>query len=238
MNKIMTWIITLIIFALAIIWIYAGYLDYKTEISKFEILSDLSIFGSYFDNMFFKKVTIKIILVFTIALIILVINIIKLYNNMVSLKENFENALSSIEVYLKKRFDLIPNLVETVKAYSSYEKETIENIIKLRSEFYGNDKNVIDKSKLDNEYNTLITKVEAYPNLNANENFLELQKQLAKMENQIQAAIRTYNMQATTYNILIKKFPNVIVANIFKFREQALFEAKAEEKQVINFNKI
>ncbi len=234
MNKSVGSVIVWALVLMVVYSVFMGYVQYKEEISRLDDFSDGEFLNFYYDKMFFEYVGSKLLILAITVIIILIINIIKLYNKIVSLKEKFENVLSSIDVYLKQRFDLIPNLVETVKAYSNYEKETLESIIKLRTEFDINEKNVIAKSDLDNEYNNLIARIEAYPELKANENFLDLQKQLARMENQIQAARRTYNMQVTEYNILIKKFPNSIVANIFGYREQNLFEAKPEERNVVN----
>ncbi len=240
MNKNKGGILVWLIIFLGICWVMLEYIKFENEIGPLDSFYGDELIYPYYKIVFFEKVGSKILIVAIAVIGILIINmvknIIKLYNEMVSLREKYENALSSVDIYLKERFDLIPNLVQTVKAYANYEKETIESIVKLRAEFNRDDKNLMDRSALDNEYNTLIAKVEAYPELKANENFLELQKQLAKMENQIQAARRTYNMQATNYNILIQKFPNIIVANILGFKEQNLLEAIAKEKQGVNIS--
>lgn len=162
---------------------------------------------------------------FLIGLIIifLIIVIIIMYNTLVSLKRKYEQSASGIEVYCQQRFDLIPNLVETVKEYAKYEKQTLESITSLRTK-YNDTKDLAIGEELNNKMNTLIALVENYPELKASEQFLNLQKSLVKTENQLQAARRIYNIDVTNYNTKISVIPYNIIAKIFKFKPAKLFE--------------
>ena len=162
---------------------------------------------------------------FLIGLIIifLIIAIIIMYNTLVSLKRKYEQSASGIEVYCQQRFDLIPNLVETVKEYAKYEKQTLESITSLRTK-YNDTKDLAIGEELNNKMNTLIALVENYPELKASEQFLNLQKSLVKTENQLQAARRIYNIDVTNYNTKISVIPYNIIAKIFKFKPAKLFE--------------
>ena len=162
---------------------------------------------------------------FLIGLIIifLIIVIIIMYNTLVSLKRKYEQSASGIEVYCQQRFDLIPNLVETVKEYAKYEKQTLESITSLRTK-YNDTKDLAIGEELNNKMNNLIALVENYPELKASEQFLNLQKSLVKTENQLQAARRIYNIDVTNYNTKISVVPYNIIAKIFKFKPTKLFE--------------
>lgn len=158
-----------------------------------------------------------------IILIFLIVIIIIMYNTLVSLKRKYEQSASGIEVYCQQRFDLIPNLVETVKGYAKYEKQTLESITNLRSK-YNDTKDLAIGEELNNKMNNLIALVENYPELKASEQFLNLQKSLVKTENQLQAARRIYNIDVTNYNTKISVIPYNIIAKIFKFKPAKLFE--------------
>ena len=161
------------------------------------------------------------IIVFVI-LIILIYNLIT-YNIFIKKQNSVKHAKSSIEVYLKQRFDLIPNLVKCVKEYTNYEAKIFEKITKLRTEYMN--KNELTKGgMLDIEINKIVLLLENYPELKANEEFLNLQKNLTKMENQIQAARRIYNNEVEKYNTFTSIFPNNILANILKFKKEKFFE--------------
>ena len=138
---------------------------------------------------------------------------------------------SGIDVYLQQRFDLIPNLIEVVKGYKNYEQDILENITKLRSEFYET-KNMETANQLTKEYNSIMAVIENYPDLKASEQFLKLQKTLMKVESQLQAARRIYNNDVTTYNTQISTFPNNIIAKIFNFKEMELFELEGEKENI------
>ena len=165
--------------------------------------------------------------------VVLVIIIFSIYNSLIRAKNKALQSKSSIDVYLTQRFDLIPNLVECVKAYSKFEKGTLESIAKLRSE-YNNTKNLEKGSELNAACNRILAIAENYPELKSSENFLNLQKNLTKIENQLQAARRLYNSDVTTYNTKINTIPSNIFAGIFGFKEMNLFELESGAEQNIN----
>lgn len=167
-----------------------------------------------------------------LILLIILITIIE-FNKFVSLKNKIKQSKSTIEVYLNQRFDLIPNLVECVKGYMNYESETFEKIAELRSEFSAQ-KDLKKGAELNFEFNRLIAVGDGNPNLKANEQFLNLQKNLTKMESQLQAARRVYNGDVTLYNTAISTFPNSIFAKIFGFGEESLFEIEEYKKENVN----
>lgn len=156
-----------------------------------------------------------------IVIIILILFLIQ-YNILTKLRIKVQQSKSVIDVYLQQRFDLIPNLVQVVKEYSSYEKETLQKIVELRIK-YNETKNIEISETLNNNLNQLIATSESYPELKANEQFLILQKNLSKMENQLQAARRIYNNNVTKYNTKISVIPYNIIAKIFGFKEERLF---------------
>lgn len=155
------------------------------------------------------------------------------YNFCTRLRNKCYQSKSSIDVFLTQRFDLIPNLVEVVKGYAKYEKETLIEISKLRT-MYDKSKEFYYSTKLNNELNAMIAIAEGVPELKANEQFLNLQRQLIKMESQLQAARRNYNGDVTLYNTKIQQFPTSIVASNFGFAELELFKADEFKKQKID----
>ncbi|MBR5228095.1 MAG: LemA family protein [Clostridia bacterium] len=156
-------------------------------------------------------------------LIVIIIYIIVVYNKISKASLQVEQAKQSIDVYLKQRFDLIPNLVEVVKAQANYEKKILEALTKLRSRF--NENNTLEQNQdLDDEYKQVLVNVEAYPELKTSEAYMKLQKQLTKMESQLQAARRIYNIEVTRYNTYLHKFPSNFVAGIFGFQEIKLYK--------------
>lgn len=165
--------------------------------------------------------------IFFIVGVIVVIVIISIYNSLVTSYKKVERSKSLIDIYLKKRFDLIPNLVETVKAYSKHEKETLETVTKLRSN-YNNGGSVEDADKLNAYYNKCIALIEAYPELKASEGYLNLQKELSKVESEIEASRRIYSNDITRYNTKVQTFPTNIFAGIFGYKtiEPLSFETK------------
>lgn len=170
-----------------------------------------------------------ILLVIVIFIIIIGLIVLYQYNKIVALKMKVEQSESGIDVYSQQRFDLIPNLVEIVKEYSEYEEKTFKQILELRSK-YLNTKDLKTGEILDKNLNDVILTVENYPNLKANEQFLNLQKNLVKMENQLQAARRIYNYDVTKYNTQISIVPFNIVAKMFKFKEAELFDFDDKNK--------
>lgn len=156
-----------------------------------------------------------------------------LYNTLVRSKTRVEEAWSHIDVQLKRRADLIPNLVETVKGYAKHEKGVFENVTKARSAIL-KAKTVKEAEKADNmltgALKTLFAVAENYPTLRASENFSELQEQLSDTENKIAYARQFYNGNVRDYNILIKSFPNVLLASALGFRPSEFFQAEAGER--------
>ena len=163
-----------------------------------------------------------------IAIVIIVLVLILIFSMYNSLDSN-------IDVYLNERFSLIPNLVECVKSYSEYESETIEKIIQMRSE-YMKDKDKAKGEALNKELNKFIAVAENYPQLKASEQYINLQKNLEKMESQLQAARRIYNTEVTEYNNKIATIPTNIIASIAGFKEETLFEVEDEKKQDIKID--
>ena len=145
------------------------------------------------------------------------------YNSIIKLKMKVNQSKSGIDVYCQQRFDLIPNLVEAVKGYMNYEKEVFENITQLRTQ-YNNTKDLKTGEEINRKINNIIAVAENYPDLKASEQFSNLQRNLEKMESQLQAARRIYNIDVTNYNIKINTIPFNIIANICGFKSELLFE--------------
>ncbi len=159
-----------------------------------------------------------------ILLIIILLVLAIMYNSIIKLKRKVEQSKSGIDVYCQQRFDLIPNLVKTVKEYANYESKVLENITSLREQYF-NTKDLTIGEELNNKVNKVLIAIdENYPDLKASEQFLNLQKNLVKTENQLQAARRIYNMDVTAYNTKISIVPFNIIAMIFKFKPAKLFE--------------
>lgn len=156
------------------------------------------------------------------------------YNAMVTLRNNREKSFADIDVQLKLRFDLVPNLVNTVKWYATHEKETFENITKARSNYQEaktTDQKVAASNMLTSALAWLNLVVENYPDLKANESFNNLQMELSDIENKIAAARRFFNSTTTEFNTYIEMFPANIVASMFNFKRAELFEADEKSKE-------
>lgn len=172
--------------------------------------------------------------IIVLVIVVLLIYVVSTYNKLVRLKNTVEEAFSTMDVYLKKRWDLIPNIVETVKGYAKHEKETLEGVIGLRNGAY--DK-MSPEEKIDanQELSRGITKImalaESYPDLKANDNFKDLSSQLQKVEEDIANARKYYNAVVRNYNDKVEMFPSNIVANIFKFKEEKMFEIIEEQRE-------
>lgn len=151
------------------------------------------------------------------------------YNNFVQWRNKVEEAFSTMDVYLVKRYDLVPNLVETVKGYAKHEKETLERVISARN-MAVNATSIEDKIKAEGEFSGVLSRLfalsEAYPDLKANTQFLDLQAQLKAIEEDIAQSRKFYNGTTRQYNTLVEVFPNNIVANLFKFTKRPLFEVE------------
>jgi len=169
-----------------------------------------------------------------IAAVLIVIFLIASYNGLVSLRTRSEEAWSDIDVQLKRRYDLIPNLVQTVKGYAKHEKEVFEKVTEARSAAM-NAQGIKDQQKAENSLTQALKSVfavaESYPDLKASENFLQLQGELTDAENKIEAARRFYNANVRDLNIKIQSFPTNIIAGTFKFVKKDLFELDAVDKE-------
>lgn len=174
-------------------------------------------------------------LIIVVLVVFIIFWIIGTYNGFIRLRNMFQNAWSDVDVQLKRRYDLIPNLVETVKGYAKHEKEVFENITKARANATAAT-TPEDRAKAENQLigalRQLFAVAENYPDLKANVNFLELQKSLGEIEDAIQNARRYYNAVVRDYNIKVETFPAKIVAMIFNFAKQAFFEIEEGERTV------
>lgn len=172
-----------------------------------------------------------------VVLGLLILWIIFGYNRLIRLRYRAREALSDVEVQLKRRFDLIPNLVESVKGYMAHEKTVLEDVTKARAAVAGASGDPLKRAEKENflssTLKTLFAVAENYPDLKANANFLDLQRELADTENKIQAARRFYNTTVMDLNTRIDTFPSNLVANLFKFKEEPFFDIpEAEEAPV------
>lgn len=174
------------------------------------------------------------IILIVVGLIILWI--IFVYNRLITLRNRAKEAWSDIDVQLKRRYDLIPNLVETVKGYASHEREAFENVTQARAKAIGAQgmkEKAEAENALSNTLKTLFAVAENYPDLKASTNFLELQRELSDTENKIQAARRFYNGNVRDLNIKIESFPANVIASLFSFVKMEFFGIEeAEEREV------
>ena len=156
------------------------------------------------------------------------------YNGLIGLRNGLENAWAQIDVQLKRRHDLIPNLIETVKGYAKHERETLEKVVQARNTAI-NAKTVSERADaenaLSNTLKSLFAVAEAYPDLKANQNFLQLQEELTSTENKISFARQFYNDSTMTYNTRTQMFPANILANMFGFTRRDFFEVKGEAER-------
>ena len=175
--------------------------------------------------------------------VIIIIVIIAMYNSLVTMRQRVKNAWSQIDVQLQRRFDLIPNLVETVKGYMEHEADVLTKVTDLRSS-WAEAKTVDEKAKLDNQLSeslkTIMAVAENYPDLKANQNFSELQTELTNTENKISYSRQFYNDTVTRYNIKLETFPSNVIASVFNFKSENLFEVdnqEARQNVKVDFNK-
>ena len=168
---------------------------------------------------------------------VVVMWLVGIFNGLVRLRNAVKNAWSQIDVQLKRRHDLVPNLVETVKGYASHEKGTLEAVIKARQQAINVSDNVIDKAKAENMLSqtlrSLFAVSEAYPDLKANQNFLALQEELTSTENKISFSRQFYNDSAMTYNNKTEMFPSNIIAGMFNFKRADFFEVEDEAERKV-----
>ena len=174
-----------------------------------------------------------LIIVGVIALL-LVLYVVGTYNNLVVARNKVKNQWSQIQVLLKRRYDLIPNLVETVKGYAKHEKGTFEDVVKARNLALGaktTEEEIKAAGAVTEALGRLFALSESYPELKANESFLELQSNLRETEDKISYSRQFYNDSVLSYNNKIEVFPSNLVAKLFSFKPEAFFEASEEEKK-------
>ena len=182
-------------------------------------------------------------LIIIVVLVAIVIALIVMRNNLVVARQRVKNAWSQIDVQLQRRFDLIPNLVETVKGYMAHESDVLEKVTSLRSS-WTNAKTVEDKASIDSSLSstlkTIMALSENYPDLKANTNFMNLQDELSKTEDKLSYSRQFYNDTVTKYNTQLEVFPSNIAASLFGFKPEALFEvdnAEARKNVKVDFGK-
>ena len=181
---------------------------------------------------------IALLAIFLLIVLAVVFVVIVIYNKLVRLRTTVKSSWSDIDVHLKKRYDLVPNLVETVKGYATHEKTVFEKVTEARS-YAMKASSPADKAKAENMFSetlkSLFAVAEAYPELKANANFMQLQSQLKELEDNIEYARRYYNAVVRDYNILTETFPSNIIAAQFRFVKEEFFEleeAGVERKPV------
>ena len=171
-------------------------------------------------------------LIAIIVIVVLVIAVIGLYNNLVVARQKVRNAWSQIDVQLQRRFDLIPNLVESVKGYMAHEEGVLTQVTELRTA-WANASTVGEKAELDNQLSgalkTIMAVSENYPDLKANQNFSELQEELRATENKISFSRQFYNDSVTSYNTKLEVVPTNFVASLFQFKPEELFKVESDE---------
>lgn len=169
------------------------------------------------------------LIIVVVLIVLLIVYVVAVYNSLVADRNKVKNAWSQIDVELQRRFDLIPNLVESVKGYMEHEEKILSEVADLRSS-WTSATTVAEKSTLNNQLTeslkSLMAIAENYPDLKANQNFLELQNELENTENKISYSRRDYNDTVTRFNIKLEAFPSNLVASAFKFEKEELFEVK------------
>lgn len=169
-----------------------------------------------------------------VVIVVIIAFLIVTYNTLVQLRNKVKNAFAQIDTQLQRRFDLIPNLVETVKGFATHEKELLENVAASRSGYMNastNGEKLAMNNQLTSSLKSLFAVAENYPDLKANTNFLKLQDELSETEDKITFARQFYNDAVTIYNNKIQMFPNNLVAGIFGFKEEELFNTDDEAKE-------
>lgn len=174
------------------------------------------------------------IYVIIIIIAIIIIYAFALYNSFVKLNNKLKEAFSTMDVYLKKRWDLIPNIVETVKGYAKHEKDTLKEVVELRNSVYdkmSNDEKIKTNEKLSSGISKIMALAESYPELKANENFKDLSNQLVKVEDDIANSRKYYNGIVRIYNNKVEMFPSNIFAKIFGYKSKSMFKASENERE-------
>jgi len=181
-----------------------------------------------------------ILIVVAVIALLAAAYVVSVYNGLITIKNRIEEALATIEAHLKRRYDLIPNLVETVKGYASHEKETFTKVIEARNKVMsavGFEEMSRSENALKETLKSLFALAEAYPELKANENFMELQRELTKTEDDILQSRKYYNAVVKKFNTRTEVFPSALVASMFRFekREYYRIEEEARENVKVTF---
>ena len=163
-------------------------------------------------------------------IVIIIIYAFITYNNFIKLKNMVKEAFATMDVYLKKRWDLIPNIVETVKGYASHEAETLENAISARNRASGKDR-ASAENEISGVLGHLFAVAESYPDLKANQNFLDLQRQLSRIEEELRNARKYFNAIVREYNDKIMVFPSSLIASAFHFTKRDYYEVDDEDRK-------
>ncbi len=177
-----------------------------------------------------------------IVIIVIVIIVVLMYNSLISKKNQVQNIFASVDTILKKRYNLIPNLVSSVQEYMKHEKSILEDVTKLRS--MANKPNLSDEQKIEldakvsSALRSIMVAVENYPNLKANENVMHLQRTLNEIEEQISAARRAYNQAVTDYNNAIEMFPTNFMASMMHYGSKKVFEIQETERKNIDVKEL
>lgn len=174
------------------------------------------------------------LIILIVIVVIVVAFVITTYNELVRLKNSVKNSFAQIDTQLQRRFDLIPNLVETVKGFAAHEKELLENVTASRSGYMNagtQEEKLAMNSQLTSSLRTLFAVAENYPELKANANFLKLQDELSETEDKISYSRQFYNDAVTIYNNKIQMFPGNLIAGMFGFSEEALFNSDEDAKE-------
>ncbi len=175
-----------------------------------------------------------VLIIFLVIIVAGVLMFVSMYNSLIKLRNQVKNAWSQIDVQLKRRHDLIPNLIETVKGYMTHERETLQNITNARSQAM-NATGVKERAQAEGELSGAMSKfflvVENYPDLKANQNFLALQEELTSTENKISFSRQSYNDQVLFYNNKIQTIPTNVIAGMFNFKEETFFEVEDKSER-------
>ncbi len=181
--------------------------------------------------MFLVFIILAFVFILIVAIVLAIVGAV-IYNNLVKLRQNVKNAWSQIDVQLQRRFDLIPNLVETVKGYTEHENATLTKVTDLRNA-WANASTLAEKARIDDQLSSAIKTIfavsENYPDLKANQNFMQLQQELTNTEDKLSFSRQFYNDSVTKYNTKIELVPSNLVASLFHFKPEELFKIDSEE---------
>ncbi|MBF0206585.1 MAG: LemA family protein [Oligoflexia bacterium] len=184
----------------------------------------------------------SLLLIIGVILVITMVFAVTVYNTVIGRKNDVENSFATIDAYLKKRYDLIPNLVETVKTYMQYEESVLIKITELRTGMINKDLNINNRMEASNEISKLLGGITAvlenYPDLKANNSFIELQKTMSQIEDELAAARRTYNASVTEFNNALEMFPTNIVAAFLKYQRKEVLSIGESERKNINIKNL